>query len=252
VVGTARLARAKPDGYTIGFASQPTLVFNQAIYRKPGYDSVKDFAPIALLGYAMNVMVVHPSNPASTPADIVAAARSSPRKLTYASAGAGTSHHLAGALFARMTGSELVHIPYRGAAQGVLAVMSNEVTMGLFTIPSVIDLIRAGKLKALAVTGAERSPLLAETPTLDEQGMAGYQLVTWAGLIAPRATPSSIIDGLNAAVIAIVSSPAAKDKLASQGVEPAVPLTPAEFARLISDDLVRWVPVVRASGAKAY
>ncbi len=121
-----------PDGYTIGFASQGTLVFNQGIYAKPGYDSLKDFAPIALLGRASNVMIVHPSNAASTPADIVAVAKAKPGTLTFSSGGSGTSHHVSGVLFGRATGTDLVHVPYKGAPQAVLAVMANEVTMGFF------------------------------------------------------------------------------------------------------------------------
>ena len=138
-IAMAELARAVPDGYTIGFASQGILVFNQAIFAKPGYDSLRDFAPIALLGRASNVMIVHPTNPASSPADIVAIAKEKPGTLTFSSGGTGTSHHVAGVLFGRATGTDLVHVPYKGAPQGVLAVMSNEVTMGFFNTPAVLQ-----------------------------------------------------------------------------------------------------------------
>src|SRR5918993_1987118 len=209
-IAMAELARSAPDGYTIGFASQGTLVFNQGIYTKPGYDSVKDFAPIALLGGVSNVMIVHPTNKASAPADIVAAAKAKPCESTFSSGGAGTSHHLSGVLFGRVTGTDLVHVPYKGAPQGVLAVMANEVTMGFFNTPTVISQIKDGKVKALGVTSLARSPLLPSVPTLDEQGVKGYEVNTWFGFVAPAA-----------------------------------------FGKLIADDLARWVPIVKASGAKA-
>jgi tripartite-type tricarboxylate transporter receptor subunit TctC len=164
MIGTRELARAAPDGYTIGFASQGTLVFDQAIDEKPGYNSLKDFAPIALLGRASNVMVVHPSNPASTAADIIASAKSKPGALTFSSGGRGTSQHLSGVLFGRVTGISLVHVPYKSAPQAVLAVISNEVTMAFLNIPLVIGQIRDGKVRALGVTSLERSPSCRACP----------------------------------------------------------------------------------------
>ena len=250
-IGTAELARAVPDGYTIGFASQGTLIFNQGIYARPGYDSLNDFAPIALLGRASTVMVVHPSNAASTPADIVAVAKAKPGVLTFSSGGSGTSHHVAGALFSRITGTHLVHIPYKGAQQAVLAVMANEVTMGFFNTVAVINQIKEGKVKALGVTSLQRSPLLPYVPTLDEQGVKGYEVSTWAGFVAPVGTPPEIVERLNAELIKIFRGAKIKDKLVSQGLELSPPLKPAEFTKLIADDLTRWVPIVKASGAKA-
>ena len=250
-IGTAELARAAPDGYTIGFASQGTLVFNQGIYASPGYDSLKDFAPIALLGRASNVMIVHPSSAASSPADIVAIAKAKPGTVTFSSGGSGTSHHLAGVLFGRVTDANLVHVPYKSAPQGVLAVMANEVTMGFFNTSAVIDRIRDGKVKALGVTGLQRSPLLPNVPTLDEQGVNGYEVNTWAGFVAPAGTPPGIVSQLNAALIRIATGVEIKKKLVSQGLELSLPpLTPAAFTQLIADDLAQWVPVVKASGAK--
>lgn len=250
-IAMAELARATPDGYTIGFASQGTLVFNQGIYAKPGYNSLKDFAPIALLGRASNVMVVHPSNPASTPADIIAVAKSKPGTSTFSSGGSGTSHHLSGVLFGRATGTDLVHVPYRNAPQGVLAVMSSEVTMGFFNTPMVISQIKDGKLKALGVTSLTRSALLPSVPTLDEQGVKGYEVNAWAGFVAPAGTPPEIVGRLNAELVKIFASAEAKEKLEPQGFDLSPPLTPAAFTELIADDLTRWIPVVKASGAKA-
>ena len=250
-IGTVDLARAAPDGYTIGFASQGTLVFNQAIYAKPGYNSLDDFAPIALLGRAPNVMVVHPSNPSSTVADIISVAKSKPGTSTFSSGGSGTSQHLAGVLFSRATGTDLLHIPYRSAPQAVLAVMTNDVTMGFFNIPLVISQIKSGKLKALAVTSLERSPLLPSVPTLDEQGVKDYEVDAWSGLVAPAGTRPEIVGRLNAELIKILASAQAKEKLEPQGFELSPPLTPAAFSKLIADDLTRWVPVVKASRASA-
>jgi len=250
-IGTRELARAAPDGYTIGFASQGTLVFDQALYAKPGYNSLTDFAPIALLGRAANVMVVHPSNTASTAADIIAIAKSRPGALTFSSGGSGTSHHLSGVLFGRATGTNLVHVPYKSAPQAVLAVISNQVTMGFFNIPLVIGQIRDGKLRALGVTSLERSPLLPSVPTLDEQGIKGYEVDAWGGYVAPAGTPPEIVGRLNAALIKIFASAETKQKLEPQGFELSPPLTPAAFGKLIADDLTRWVPVVKASRASA-
>ena len=250
-IGMTELARAAADGYTIGFASQATLVFNQAIYAKPGYDSLNDFAPIALLGRASNVMVVHSSNAASTPADIIAVARSKPGASTFSSGGSGTSHHLSGALFGRAAGIELLHVPYRSAPQGVRAVMANEVTMGFFNTPMVIGQIREGALKALGVTSPTRSPLLPSVPTLAEQGLTGFEVNAWGGFVAPAGTPPGIVERLNAELIGILATPEAKEKLETQGFDLSTPLTPAAFKKLIADDLKRWIPVIRDLGAKA-
>lgn len=251
-IGTRELARAAADGYTIGFASQGTLIFNQGIYAKPGYNSLKDFAPIVVLGRAPNVMVVHPSNMASTAADIIAVAKSRPGTLTFSSGGSGTSQHLSGVLFGRATGTDLVHIPYKSTPQAVLAVMSNEVTMGFFNTPIVISQIRSGKLKALGVTSRERSPLLPTVPTLDEQGIKGYEVNAWAGFVAPAGTPPEIVDRLNSELVKIFATAETKEKLESQGFELSPPSMPAAFTKLIADDLTRWVPVVKASRARAY
>ena len=250
-IAMAELARAAPDGYTIGFASQGTLVFNQGIYSKPGYDSTKDFAPIALLGGVSNVMIVNPSNKATNPSDIVAAAKAKPGASTFSSGGSGTSHHMSGVLFARTTGTDLVHVPYKGAPQGVLAVMTGEVTMGFFNTPSVIGQIKEGKVKALGVTSLARSPLLPDVPTLHEQGIKDYEVNTWFGFVAPAATPPEIISRLSTELTKIFSSAETKEKLGPQGFDLAPPMTPAAFGKLIADDLARWLPIVKASGAKA-
>jgi len=250
-IAMAELARAAPDGYTIAFASQGTLVFNQAIYANPGYDSTKDFAPISFIGGVSNVMIVPPASAATKPSDIVAEAKAKPGQLTFSSGGSGTSHHLSGVLFGRITATDLVHVPYKGAPQGVLAVMTGEVTMGFFNTPTVIGQIKEGKVKALGVTSLKRSPLLPLVPTLDELGIAGYEVNTWFGFVAPARTPQDIVARLNVELTRIFASAEAREKLGPQGFDLAPPMAPAMFAKLISDDLATWVPIVKASGATA-
>ena len=250
-IAMAELARAAPDGYTIAFASQGTLVFNQAIYATPGYDSVRDFAPVAFVGGVSNVMIVPPSSAATKPLDVVASAKAKPGQLTFSSGGAGTSHHLSGVLFAQVTGTELVHVPYKGAPQGVQAVMSGEVTMGFFNTPTVIGQIKAGQVRALGVTSLKRSPLLPDVPTLDEQGIQGYEVNTWFGFVAPAGTPPEIVAKLNGELNRIFAAQEARDKLGPQGFDLAPPMAPAAFGKLVADDLVKWVPIVKAAGATA-
>ncbi len=250
-IAMAELARAPADGYTIAFASQGTLVFNQAIFSAPGYDSVKDFQPIAFIGGVSNVMIVPPGSPAKTPRDIVAEAKANPGKLTFSSGGAGTSHHLSGVLFANVTGTQLVHVPYKGAPQGVLAVMTGEVSMGFFNTPTVIGQIKEGKVRALGVTSLARSPLLPNVPTLVEQGIKDYEINTWFGFIAPAGTPPAVVAKLNGELTRILASAEAKEKLGPQGFDLAPPGTPESFAKVIQADLVKWVPIVKASGAKS-
>jgi len=250
-IAMAELARAAPDGYTIAFASQGTLVFNQAIYAKPGYDSVKDFAPVAFVGGVSNVMIVPPASTATRPTEIVAAAKAKPGELTFSSGGAGTSHHLSGVLFGQLTGTQLVHVPYKGAPQGVQAVMAGEVAMGFFNTPTVIAQIKGGSVKPLGVTSLQRSPLLPNVPTLDEQGIKGYEVNTWFGFVAPAGTPADVVAKLNTEFNRIFASAEAKEKLGPQGFDLAPPMAPAAFGKIVADDLTKWVPIVKAAGATA-
>jgi tripartite-type tricarboxylate transporter receptor subunit TctC len=249
-IAMAEVARSAPDGYTLSFASQGTLVFNQALYAKPGYDSLKDFAPIAFVGGVSNVMIVPPDSKAARPADLIAEAKARPGVLTFSSGGSGTSHHLSGVLFGNMTGTQLLHVPYKGAPQGILAVMSGEVTMGFFNTPTVISQIKAGKLKALAVTSLGRSPLLPDVPTLDEQGVKGYEVNTWFGFVTRAGTPAEIISRLHGEIYRILADPELKKRLADQGFDIAPPTAPERFSQVIADDLQKWVPIVKASGAQ--
>jgi tripartite-type tricarboxylate transporter receptor subunit TctC len=249
-IAMAEVARSAPDGYTLSFASQGTLVFNQALYEKPGYDSLKDFATIRFVGGVANVMIAPPSAQVSKPADLISQAKARPGTLTFSSGGSGTSHHLSGVLFARLTGTNLIHVPYKGAPQGILAVMSGEVNMGFFNTPTVISQIRDGKLKALAVTSLTRSPLLPDVPTLDELGVKGYEVNTWFGFVARAGTPSDIVNRLHSEIGKVLDDPPLRARLAQQGFELAPPTTPDQFAKIVADDMARWVPIVKQSGAK--
>jgi tripartite-type tricarboxylate transporter receptor subunit TctC len=248
-IAMAELARSPADGHTIAFASQGTLVFNQALYSKPGYDSLKDFAPILLVGGVSNVMIVPPNSPAKTVADVIAAAKAKPG-MTFSSGGSGTSHHLSGVLFGQMTNTQLTHVPYKGAPQGILAVMSGEVDMGFFNTPTVITQIRENKLKALGVTSLGKSDLLPQLSTLDASGVKGYEVNTWFGFVAPAGTPADTISKLHTAIAKIIATPAVREKLVAQGFELAPVQTPAHFTSLIKDDLAKWPPVIKAAGAK--
>jgi tripartite-type tricarboxylate transporter receptor subunit TctC len=249
-IAMAELARATPDGYTIAFASQGTLVFNLSLYAKPGYDSLKDFSPILHVGGVSNVMVVPPDSPAKSPFDIIAAAKAKPGTMTFSSGGSGTSHHLSGVLFGQLTGTDLVHVPYKGAPQGILAVMSGEVTMGFFNTPTVINQIKDNKLKGLAVTSLTRSPLLPTMPTLDTSGVKGYEVNTWFGFIAPANTPPDVVSRLHTEIGKILAMPAIRDKLTSQGFELSPFSPPSGFTKIIREDLGKWPGIIKASGAK--
>jgi len=248
-IAMADLARAAPDGYTIAFASQGTLVFNIALYAKPGYDPVKDFSPILLVGGVSNVMIVPPGSSAKTAMDVIAMAKAKPG-MTFSSGGSGTSHHLSGVLFGQLTNTELTHVPYKGAPQGILAVMTGEVNMGFYNTPTVINQIRENKLKGLAVTSMGKSALLPTLPTMDASGVKGYEVNTWFGFVAPAGTPPDIVMKLNSDIAKIVSTPAVREKLAAQGFDFAPITPPASFSNVIREDLAKWVPIVKASGAK--
>jgi tripartite-type tricarboxylate transporter receptor subunit TctC len=248
-VAMSELARSAPDGYTISFASQGNLVFNQVIYARPGYDSLKDFAPIIFVGGVSNVMIVPAASPFKSVAEVIAAAKAKPG-MTFSSGGNGTSHHLSGVLFGQLAGLDLLHVPYKGAPQGITAVMSGEVDMGFFNTPTVIAHIKGSKLRGLGVTSLTRSPLLPELATLDTSGVKGYEVNTWFGFVAPAGTPPEVINKLHAEIGKIVTQPAVRERLAAQGFELAPVQPPAAFAQIVRDDFEKWPTIIKASGAK--
>ena len=244
-----QVARAAPDGYTISLITSSTHAINIGLYARPGYDPVKDFTPITVIGEVSNLMIVHPSNPAKTAQDVIAQAKAKPGELTFSSGGNGTSHHLSGILFASMTGIDLVHVPYKGAPQGITAVMSKEVTMGFFNTPTVISQVRDGRLKALAATSKTRTPFFPAVPTLDESGLKGYEVTVWFGFAGPARLPDSILERLYGEMANIMKDPVVREKLSNLGFELMPQMPPAEFGKLIQRDLAKWVPIVKASGA---
>jgi len=251
LMGTAEGARAPADGYTLLLTSQGTTVFNIGLYKAPGYDPLMDFVPVNVTGILPNVLVISPANPAATVADLIAQARAKPAELTYGSSGVGSSLHMSGVTLEQRTGVRLQHVPYRGAPAAVLAVVNGEVTMGFFNAPTVLGQIKAGKLKALAVTGKERSVMLPDVPTMIEAGVPDFVVAGWLGFALPANTPSAIVSRLNAEINRISQSPQVKEKLLVQGFEMLPPGSPEAARKLIEDDQALWLPIIRQSGAKA-
>jgi tripartite-type tricarboxylate transporter receptor subunit TctC len=248
-IGAGIVAKSPPDGYTLLSAGPGSLVINPLLGAVP-YDPARDFAPIAVVATAPNVLVVHPAVPAQSVGELIALARSRPGALNYASGGIGSTPHLAAALFAAMAGIRIAHVPYKGTGPAVTDLLGGQVQMAVLGIPTVLPHVRSGKLRPLAVTGKRRSPELPEVPTVDEAGVAGYEVSPWYGLLAPAATPSAIVARLSAEVNAVVRRAEFKQKLAAQGAEPEGS-TPEEFAAYLRAEAARWAPVVKASGARA-
>ena len=250
-IATAEAARAPADGYTLALVSQGTVVFNMGLYKAPGYDSLKDLQAVAVSGGVSNVLIVHPDNPAKSVADVLAQARAKPGEMTYSSGGVGTSHHMSGVLLEMRTGVKLQHVPYRATPAAIQAVANGEVAIGLFNTPTVIGLIKGGKLKALAVTSEKRSDLLPDVPTMIEAGVKDYVVNTWMGFATPAGVPAPVLDRLNAEINRIGQSPAVREKMLAQGIEMLPPDSPAQAQKLVRDDLALWLPIIKASGASA-
>jgi tripartite-type tricarboxylate transporter receptor subunit TctC len=250
-IATAEAARAPADGYTLALVSQGTLVFNIGLYKAPGYDPLKDLATVAISGGVSNVLIVHPDNSARTVADVLAQARAKPGELTYASGGVGTSHHMSGVLLELRTGVKLQHVPYRATPAAIQAVANGEVAIGLFNTPTVIGLIKGGKLKAIAVTSEQRSDLLPEVPTMIESGVKDYIVNTWMGFAVPAGVPAPVLARLNSEINRIGQLPQVREKMLAQGIEVLPPEPPAAAQKQVRDDLTLWLPIIKDSGASA-
>ena len=248
-IAMRELSGATADGYTIGLASQGNLVFNMALYSKPGYDTLKDFIPVIEIGGVSNVMIVPPGSDVTKPQDLIDKAKKNPGKVTFSSGGAGTSHHLSGVLFGQMTDTDLLHIPYNGAAKGIRAVMSGEVDAGFFNTPTVVSQIRDGRLTGLAVTSLTQSPLLPELATLDSSAIKGYEINTWFGLVVPAGTPEAVVAKLHAAVAKALTKPEVQKKLGDIGFELSPVASSATFKAHIEKDFETWPGIIKASGA---
>jgi len=253
-IGTVDIARAQPDGYTLGIAAQGTLVNNQVLYATPGYDSLRDFRFIGEIADVQNLWVVAADSPYTDAAALLAAIKAKPPEtFRYSSSGVGTSHHIAGATVAQYLDKPLLHVPYTGAPQGLSAILSGDVDMGFYNLPVALGLVQSGKLRPLAVTGPRRSSLLPEVPTLEESGLKGYSVTLWWGLVGPAKLPAAVADRVHAALGRVMDKPAVRDKLAGQGFTlPDSPLPPPEaFKARVREDLDKWVPVLKKLGASA-
>jgi tripartite-type tricarboxylate transporter receptor subunit TctC len=247
-IGTEQVARAEADGHVLGLANTSTHAVAASLTAL-SYDPVKDFAPVSMLGSSPFVLALYPGVPAQTVPDLIALAKGKPRALTYASAGPATLAHLSGALFEKMAKIELTHVPYRGTAQSTLDLLEGRVEMQFGTIPPTLSHIRAGKLRALAVTGAIRNSTLPEVPTMAESGLPGYECVLWQAIVAPAAVSPAIVARLNREVTAILNEPDVRAALAKQGVE-AEPGSSEALGARIRDDVKKWRDVITSAGIR--
>lgn len=249
IIGTELAAKANPDGHTLLMGSVSTISINPSLHKKLPFDTVRDLAPISLMASTPSVLVVTASLPVKSVKDLIALAKSKPGQLNFSSAGSGTSHHLGGELFKVMAGIELVHVPYKGTAPAVTDLVSGQVAMMIANMPAVMPMIKAGRLKPLAVTTLQRSSLMADLPTMAESGVPGFEVIIWYGVLAPSGIPKPIISRLNQEIKKIVQIPDVKERLAAQGAE-AISSTPEEFARKIKEDMNKWAKIVQSSGAR--
>jgi tripartite-type tricarboxylate transporter receptor subunit TctC len=248
-LGTALVANAAPDGYTLLMGNVGPLAINPTLYKRLPYDPLKDFAPVSLLVGYPNVLVTHPSG-AHSVKELVALAKSQPRRLTFASSGTGSSTHLAAELLKSMAQIELLHVPYKGGGQAVVDVMSGQVDIYFSSLPGALPHIKSGKLRALGVTSANRSSAARDIPTIAESGFPGYEATNWLGLLAPARTPAPIISRLNTEVRRVFQQPDVEQHLIAQGGEPATG-SPDAFTRYIKSEITKWARVVKSSGTQA-
>jgi tripartite-type tricarboxylate transporter receptor subunit TctC len=248
-IGAEMVAKAAPDGYTLLLASQ-TNAISATLYTKLVFDPIEDFAPISLIGREPGVLVVNPALPVNNFQEFVAYVKARPGQVDYASSGNGSGQHLFMALLASMTGMKLSHVPYKGSAQATTDVLGGQVPVSIPGTAGMVGHIKAGKLRALAVTGAKRSPQLPDVPTVMESGVPGYEAYVWMGLLAPKGTPMAVVDKISRDVVAVLATPEVKAYMATAGIE-IVGSTPAEFGTFFRAERALWAKVVRETGAKA-
>lgn len=249
-VGFEVAARAPADGYTLLMA-QPAFTVNVSLYKKLPYHPLMDFSAVTLTATSANVLVVHPSVPVTTLKDLIALARARPGELSYSSSGNGTTPHLSGELFKSMAGVNLLHVPYKGAAAAITDLLGGHVDASFVSLSSTLPQIKSRKLKALAVTSAQRSVFMPELPTFAESGLRGYDVTGWFGIVAPTGTSKEIIDRLNADFTRALASPDVIQTLNASGLEPVGRNTPEEFTAYLRAEISKWAKVVQTSGAKA-
>jgi len=245
-IGAEAAAKAAPDGYTLFMGHIGTLAVNPTLYAKLPYDAVKDFAPVALVAMVPNVLVVNPGVPARTVSELIALAKAKPGTLNCSSGGAGSAAHLAIEYFKLATGTDIVHVPYKGTAPAVTDLIGGQVSMTMTGLPPLLQHIRAGKLRALGVASSARLPQIPDVPTIAEAGVAGFEATQWYGVVAPARTPAAIVDQLAAEIRRSLSQPDLKKRLEDEGAQPAN-MGPAEFQKLIRTEIERWGKVIRAA-----
>jgi len=246
-IATEAAARAAPDGYTIllnapGHATNPALM-------KLAFDPVNDFAFISLVAEAQNIVVMHPSFPPRSVQELIALSKKRPGQINVASSGTGTTVHLSAELFQHMTGTRWVHIPYKGGGPAVIELMAGQTQIMFANMPTAIQYVRDGRLRALAVTGARRAPAAPTLPTVAESGVPGYEVTAWYGVSAPAKTPRAIVDRLHAEIVRAVNSPDLRERLTTQGADP-IHLTPEQYTVFIQNEIAKWAKVIKAAGIK--
>jgi tripartite-type tricarboxylate transporter receptor subunit TctC len=242
-------AKSAPDGYTVMMGTIGTHAINYSLYSKLPYHPQRDFTPIALVGDSPNILVVNPYVPAKSIKELIALAKARPGQLNYGSSGAGTSVHLSAELFSSMAGVKMVHVPFKGATEALTALLAGQLDLMFASLSSAIPLVKAGRLRAFAVTGAQRSPSIPDLPTMSEAALPGYAAAAWYGLLGPAGMPPNTVTTLSAAALAALQTQEVKDRLFTSGVE-VHPGAPEQFAQLIDSEIKKWAKVVKDSGAK--
>jgi len=247
-VATEMVARAQPDGYIVMFVS-PGHATNPSLM-KLNFDSIRDFSFVTQVADAQNILVVHPSLPVRSVKELIAFAKARPGEINYGSSGSGSTGHLSTELFQLMTGTKLVHVPYKGVGPALIDVLAGQITMTFGAVPGVLPYARSGRLRVLGVTGAKRISVLPELPTVAEAGVPGYEATLWFGVLAPAGVPMPIVNRLHGVLTRALQSQDMKDRLTAEGAEP-IGNTPQEFQAFIKNEIERWAVVVKASGMKA-
>ena len=248
-IGAQAAARAAPDGYTLFYGTNGTHAINAQLYSQPGFDPVKDFTPVSRLTEIAATLIVNPQLPVSSTAELIAYARAHPNRLNFASAGNGTTSHLAGELFKTRAGIDIVHVPYRGGAPAMTDLVGGQVQMMIEVMPNAWPMVQAGRVRGLAVSTQKRFPGAPEVPTIAESGLPGFEASAWDGIFVPAGTPQAVVERLNAAIHQALADPDLIAALRARGAVP-VPGTPASFAQFITRSAETWGQAVRASGAK--
>ncbi|CAB5679680.1 Argininosuccinate lyase [Delftia tsuruhatensis] len=246
-IGSAAVAQAAPDGYTLVMGTASSHGINPALQKNLPYDAVRDFSPVTLVASTPNIIVVHPGVPVKTLAELLALARARPGQVNFGSTSAGGSPHMSAELLKMMAGVDMVHVPYKGASPMLTDLMGGQIQVGFDNLPSTIAFVRSGKLRALAVTTAQRWPGAPEIPTVAESGVPGYEVSGWFGLLAPAGTPRAVLDALQSAIAQAVQAPEVAGQLRGLGAEP-VASRPEAFARQIRTDVDKWRGVAKATG----